>query len=153
ILFVGAMVFVFYLFTPPPMLFEKNAMKAIASQPQYAEVQGRFDAAWKKRARAAEALNAARKVDDRGKLDASIADYRSAQREIENARRGGIQLYEKSQRQSEFNDTNYIFLSFVTRYFPAGVVGLVIAVIFTAAMSSSSGELNSLAAVSVMDIY
>ena len=72
---------------------------------------------------------------------------------IDAARRSAIQLYEKSQKHSGFNDTNYIFLSFVTSYFPAGVVGLVIAVILNAAMSSSSGELNSLAAVSVMDLY
>ena len=52
-----------------------------------------------------------------------------------------------------FNDTNYIFLSFVTRYLPAGIVGLVIAVIFAAAMSASSGEINSLATVTVVDIY
>ena len=59
----------------------------------------------------------------------------------------------KSAHESGFNDTNYVFLTFVTRYFPAGVIGLVIAVIMNAAMSSSSGELNSLAAVSVMDLY
>ena len=52
-----------------------------------------------------------------------------------------------------FNDTNFIFLSFVTRYLPAGVVGLIVAVIFSAAMSSTSGEINSLATVSVIDIY
>ena len=52
-----------------------------------------------------------------------------------------------------FNDTNYIFLSFVTRYLPAGIVGLVIAVIFAATMSASSGEINSLATVTVIDIY
>ena len=60
---------------------------------------------------------------------------------------------QNTQGQSGFSDTNYIFLSFVTKYFPIGFIGLVIAVIFTATMSSSSGELNSLAAVSVMDIY
>ena len=53
----------------------------------------------------------------------------------------------------EFDDTNYIFLSFVTRYLPAGVVGLIVAVIFSAAMSSASGEINSLATVTVIDIY
>ena len=53
----------------------------------------------------------------------------------------------------DFHDTNYIFLSFVTRYLPAGIVGLIIAVIFTAAMSSTSGEINSLAAVTIIDIY
>jgi Na+/proline symporter len=116
-------------------------------------VQGRFDAAWHKREQAAEALNAARKRDDAVNLSASTEAYRAAQREIDSARQSGIQLYERSQKQSGFNDTNYIFLSFVTKYFPAGVIGLVIAVILNAAMSSSSGELNSLAAVSVMDLY
>ena len=86
-------------------------------------------------------------------LIASTEAYRAAQREIDDARKSGIKLYEKSQGHSGFNDTNYIFLTFVTRYFPAGVIGLVIAVIMNAAMSSSSGELNSLAAVSVMDLY
>jgi Na+/proline symporter len=152
ILFVGAMVFVFYLFIQPPMLFERTAMNAISSQPEYGRVETRFETAWQKRQDAARSLNAARKRDDAPKLADSIAAYRAAQKEIDAARASGIQLYEKSQH-SGFNDTNYIFMSFVTKYFPAGVVGLVVAVIFTAAMSSSSGELNSLAAVSVMDIY
>jgi len=153
ILFVGAMVFVFYLFIPPPMLFEKTAMTEIAARPQYSEVQRRFDGAWQRRKEAAESLNAARKRDDESKVRASISEYRAAQKEIESARQAGIALYESSAGQNAFNDTNYIFLSFVTKYFPVGIVGLVIAVIFTAAMSSSSGELNSLAAVSVMDLY
>jgi Na+/proline symporter len=153
ILFVGAMVFVFYLFAQPPMLFEKNAMKKIASRPGYAAAQARFDAAWKKREKSAENLDAARKQDDAANLKASTEAYRAAQREIDSARRSGIELYEKAEGHAGFNDTNYIFLSFVTTYFPAGVIGLVIAVILNAAMSSSSGELNSLAAVSVMDLY
>ena len=51
------------------------------------------------------------------------------------------------------DDTNYIFLSFVTHYLPVGIVGLVIGVIFSAAMSAISGEINSLATVTVIDIY
>jgi Na+/proline symporter len=153
ILFVGAMVFVFYLFAQPPMLFEKTAMKSIQSQDGFSRVEGRYENAWNQREKAAEALNAARKQDDAPRLAASTAAYRAAQREIDGARQSGIKLYEKSQGQSGYNDTNYIFLSFVTTYFPAGVIGLVIAVILNAAMSSSSGELNSLAAVSVMDLY
>ena len=153
ILFVGAMVFVFYLFIPPPMLFEKTAMRVISGQPQYAQVQRGFDNAWTRRKAAAEDLNAARKSDDAARVQASVREYRAAQREIEAARQNGIGLYEKAGSQNGYNDTNYIFLSFVTKYFPVGIVGLVIAVIFTAAMSSSSGELNSLAAVSVMDLY
>jgi Na+/proline symporter len=153
ILFVGAMVFVFYLFAQPPMLFEQTAMKAIATQPAYTSVQSRYNDAWSKRERAARALNAARQRDDSAALSASIADFRAAQKDIEGARQSGVQLYQKATHESAFNDTNYIFLTFVTRYFPAGVIGLVIAVILNTAMSSSSGELNSLAAVSVMDLY
>ena len=153
ILFVGAMVFVFYLFAQPPLLFESNAMKAIQSQPGYAQTANRFTDAWNRREQAAENLNAARKQDDRPRVAASTAAYRAAQHEIDGAREAAAGLYEKTQGKSGFNDTNYIFLSFVTRYFPAGVIGLVIAVIMNAAMSSSSGELNSLAAVSVMDLY
>ncbi len=158
ILFVGAMVFVFYLFIQPPMLFEKNAMKTVAALPGYQAAQSRFDAAWNRRTTAAQALNAARKQEAARPLSAALAEYRAAQTELDAARKNGIELYENSQNKGvlnpvKFNDTNYIFLSFVTKYFPVGFVGLVIAVIFTAAMSSSSGELNSLAAVSVMDIY
>ena len=62
-------------------------------------------------------------------------------------------LVEATGGEKGFRDTNYIFLSFVTKYLPAGMVGLVIAVILAATMSSSSGEINSLATVSVVDIY
>jgi Na+/proline symporter len=63
------------------------------------------------------------------------------------------QLVERAGGEKGFNDTNYIFLTFVTRYLPVGIVGLVIAVILAATMSASSGEINSLATVTVMDIY
>jgi Na+/proline symporter len=133
-------------------MFEKNAMRAVSGQPAWSQVQSRFDNAWGKRRQAAEAVSAARKVNDAAGIQNSLGNYRAAQIEVDAARRGGIQLYESSQH-APFNDTNYIFMTFVTKYFPAGVVGLVIAVIFMATMSSSSGELNSLAAVSVMDLY
>ncbi len=74
--------------------------------------------------------------------------YRDAQTKLDAAHKAAERLV-----SPDFNDTNYIFLTFVTRYLPAGVVGLIIAVIFSAAMSSSSGEINSLATVTVIDIY
>jgi Na+/proline symporter len=153
ILFVGAMVFVFYLFIQPPMLFQRAAMKTISSQPEYAGLQRSFDDAWQRRKTAAEDVSVARRNDDEQRMRSSVEQYRAAEKDLNTARQKGAKLYEKASGSDGFNDTNYIFLSFVTRYFPAGVVGLVIAVIFTAAMSSSSGELNSLAAVSVMDLY
>jgi Na+/proline symporter len=128
-------------------------MQAIRNEAGFSQAEGRFENAWSAREKAAESLNAARKRDDSAALSASVSAYRAAQHEIDGARQAGIKLYEKTEGKPGFNDTNYIFLTFVTKYFPVGVIGLVIAVILNAAMSSSSGELNSLAAVSVMDLY
>jgi Na+/proline symporter len=50
-------------------------------------------------------------------------------------------------------DTNYIFLSFVTQYLPSGLIGLLIAVIFAASMGSTASALNSLTAVTILDVY
>ncbi len=62
-------------------------------------------------------------------------------------------MHQDALKLTHENDTNYIFLSFVTHYLPRGIVGLILGVIFTAAMSAISGEINSLATVSMIDIY
>ena len=69
------------------------------------------------------------------------------------ARQQGIKLYEKSQGKPGFNDTNYIFLSFVTRYLPTGYRRAGDRGYLRGGMSASSGEVNSLATVTVIDIY
>jgi Na+/proline symporter len=81
------------------------------------------------------------------------AEYRAAQKELDSVRGRAAQLVESTGGEKGFSDTNYIFLSFVTRYLPSGIVGLVIEVIFAATMSASSGEINSLATVTVIDLY
>jgi Na+/proline symporter len=68
-------------------------------------------------------------------------------------RNEAIRLIKKRNPLAETNDTNYIFLSFVTQYLPAGLVGLILAAILSASMSASSAELNALASVTVVDIY
>jgi SSS family transporter len=156
ILFVGAMVFVFFLFERPPLLFQSIAMHDLESsalKEQYAPVGARFAQAFAHRKDAALGLAEARRNHDGGSRAGYLEQFRAAQREIDDARIEGARLYQQSRGEKGFNDTNYIFLSFVTRYLPAGVVGLLIAVIFAAAMSSSSGEVNSLATVTVIDIY
>jgi SSS family solute:Na+ symporter len=156
ILFVGAMVFVFFLFERPPLLFQSVAMQALESpeaRAQYAPIGMRFEQAFERRKDAALGLAGARRAHDNAKRAESLERFREAQGEINAARAAGAGLFESMQAEKRFNDTNYIFLSFVTRYLPAGVVGLLIAVIFAAAMSSSSGEVNSLATVTVIDVY
>jgi SSS family transporter len=153
ILFVGAMVFVFYLFVQPPMLFQKTAQQAAQGEPEFATAGARFDHAFSDRKSAAYGLADARRRSDWEALAREKQHYLAAQKELLAARDRGIEIYKNRTHAAAFNDTNYVFLSFVTRYLPAGVVGLIIAVIFSAAMSSSSGEVNSLASVTVIDIY
>ena len=148
ILFIGTMVFVFFTIEKPPLLFHPAEAQRIAAAPGYAAVQGKFDAAFEERKAAANAYVAAHRNGDGVAVAQSVARYRAAQQKLDLAHGEGQKLVSPT-----FNYTNYIFLSFVTRYLPAGVVGLIIAVIFSAAMSSSSGEINSLATVTIIDIY
>jgi Na+/proline symporter len=145
ILFIGVMVFVFFTFEKPPLLFQPAELARVEKDPRFPAVQQRYDQAFAQRKQAAEDYLQAR---DPEAQQATRTRYQNSQRELNNAHAAGEQLVGK-----DFHDTNYIFLTFVTGYLPVGVVGLIIAVIFTAAMSSTSGEINSLAAVTIIDLY
>ncbi len=153
ILFIGAMVFVFYLFTEPPVMFRHVELSRVAATAEFQPIQNEYSAAWRDRRDAALALAGAHHTGSTSAEPADIAAYRAAQRRLDDARARAFRLVEHHGGEKGFNDTNYIFLSFVTTYLPTGVVGLVIAVIFAATMSASSGEINSLATVAVVDIY
>ena len=141
ILFIGVMVFVFFLFVQPPMLFHPVELERVKTSAQYPGLQLRFDAAFAERQTAARHVAA----QPQGNV-AAIQEFRTAQKKIEAVRTDANKLTKES-------DTNYIFLSFVTHYLPRGIVGLILGVIFTAAMSAISGEVNSLATVSMIDVY
>jgi Na+/proline symporter len=136
ILFIGAMVFVFFIFERPPLLFHPLEMHRLEQTAGYPALNARYQRALDER------QAAARVVKDGGSGEA----FRAAQQKVDEVRSDAAKLSGES-------DTNYIFLSFVTRYLPRGLVGLILGVIFTAAMSASSGEINSLATVSMIDVY
>lgn len=148
ILFIGAIVFVFFIFERPPLLFNPVSRHHLESSGNTAVtgLETRFEGAFEKRKAAAMDYLSANHDNDAARKQVSLEQYRAAQIQLRAAHHEAELLAGK-------NDTNYIFLSFVTRYLPIGVVGLVIAVIFSAAMSSTSGEINSLATVTVIDIY
>jgi len=153
ILFIGAMVFVFYLFVQPPVLFQQAELKRIRGLSDFQPLVQRYDQAFAQRQKAALALVAAHHAGDAAAEQREIGQFREAQEQINVARNQASKLVERAGGEKGFTDTNYIFLSFVTRYLPVGIVGLVIAVIFAATMSASSGEINSLATVTVIDVY
>ena len=143
ILFIGAMVFVFFLFVKPPLVFHPLQMKQLARTADYPALEARHTKAFDDRQTAARHYKDAH---DPAARAAAVAEFRSAQGAMDSAHRDAIKLTHE-------NDTNYIFLSFVTHYLPRGIIGLVLGVIFTAAMSAISGEINSLATVTVIDVY
>jgi Na+/proline symporter len=153
ILFIGAMVFVFYLFVQPPLLFQHTELARIQGRGDYAAVAESYQRGFDERRQATLALVDAHHQGDAAAAEREIAQYHAAQKQIDRARTEAALMVSASGGEKDFSDTNYIFLSFVTKYLPAGIVGLVIAVIFAATMSASSGEINSLATVTVVDIY
>ena len=151
ILFIGAMVFVLFMFVKPPVIFHPVEMGRIAQSTQFKPVEDRYNTAFEARKQAAQHYLDAKHHGTTSPAD--LEELRSTQRAFDAARVDGAKLVDKARGSTGFNDTNYIFLSFVTNYLPAGVVGLIIAVIFSAAMSAVSGEINSLATVTVIDVY
>lgn len=147
ILFIGTMVFVFFVFERPPLLFQPADLKNLEREPAYSSVVRRFDEAHQVRRESARAYLEARKRHDPAGQTKALRTYRQAQASLDQARAEAARLLGAGP------DTNYIFLNFVIRYMPVGVVGLIVAVIFAAAMSTISGEVNSLATVTVMDVY
>jgi SSS family transporter len=153
ILFIGTMVFVFYIYEKPPVLFRPVELQRIQARGDYEPIVRRYDAAFESRKSAAGRLIEARRTGDPVLRQDGLAQYREAQRELDAARRQSVALVEKAGGARGINDTNYIFLTFVTRYLPAGLAGLVLAVIFGATMSAISAEMSALATVSMVDIY
>jgi SSS family transporter len=142
ILGTGVLVFVYYSFQTPPMLFNHVHDAQMDSGPQaaeYAALRHEFDGAVDARRRAATA-------NDR---DAFVAgDAR-----VRDVRERATALVQRTTGDVSFGDVNYVFPTFITTRMPVGLVGLMIAAIFAAAMSSSGGELNSLATSTIIDFY
>jgi len=150
ILFIGAMVFALFTFLQPPVLFNPSVLAQVRTSAEYPAIEQRYQAAFAERRAAAEQLIGQRRSASRQQ---AIDNYKKAEAGFEAVRQDAEKLAGRVSGATSFHDTNYIFLSFVTHYLPVGIVGLVIGVIFSAGMSSISGEINSLATVSVIDIY
>jgi SSS family solute:Na+ symporter len=156
ILFIGAMIFVFYQFVTPPLFFNP-VETAHVKNGAYAEAYTKLETDYRrlngeKQGQLRQML-AAIESRDKGE-EAEVMERLRLTRESESViRRDAIDLVKKNDPLAETNDTNYIFLSFVTRYLPVGLVGLILAAILSASMSASSAELSALASVTVIDIY
>jgi SSS family transporter len=145
ILFTGVMVFVFYLFAAPPLHFDEATLAKIqAARPaEVAALNVRFEAALA--SQRAAALAHLEEPDP--------AALRSAAAQVEAVRADTKRLIKETLPGVETRDTDYVFLSFVLDQLPLGLVGLLIAVILCAAMSSVSSELLALGGTTTVDFY
>ena len=154
ILFIGVMVYVFYLFTQPPISFNPSLLDR-ARQTSHA---GELSALEQRHERLFHAQRDAARVylamRDSGQ-DATHAkeSLRSAAAESAELRGTAKELLKRAVPDAESNDTDYVLLTFVLRYVPSGFVGLLIAAILCAAMSSTASELTALGSTSTLDCY
>ncbi len=156
VLFVGILVYVFFLFNQPPAHFNTaNVLKLTNSEyrADYEDLRADYNGLFEQRRTAVTTLAAANRAGNETASADAAAAIGSIQEEQEVIRRQIDDLIIAVDPDAVTEDRDYVFITFVTTYLPRGLVGLLLAVIFAAAMSSSSSELNALATTTVVDIY
>lgn len=156
ILLTGVLVFVFYLYIKPPVFFNEVALNRL-QETEYAdrlkEIQAKYDQNYSELQAGREEYELA--IEEGSFHTQSIAKEVFLRRlaEDRSLRAEVKDLLLEADPKYKVKDTNYVFLNFVMDHLPAGVIGLIIALIFSAAMSSTSGELNALATTTSVDFY
>lgn len=150
VLFVGVLVFVFFQFTKAPIHFNQSNLDKIEGSVELEQLEGQYADIFEQKQLAIRGL-----ID--AKDESSIAEQQvvlNALMDQEQEVREEVKTLILSQDpESETKDSDYVFITFVTNYLPKGLIGLLLAVIFSAAMSSTSSELNALATTTVVDVY
>lgn len=150
ILFIGAMVFVFFQFVTPPLFFnpvETEKVKSGSYSQEYSQLETEF-----------EILQDQKREKLRAMLDESSSEnikneLNTISKNEQVIKSNAKEIIKKNNPAADTNDTNYIFITYIVNYLPIGLIGLLLAAIIAASMSSTSAELNSLASTSMVDIY
>jgi SSS family transporter len=162
ILLTGIMVFVFFQFNQSPIHFNPTTLDKITLSEfsdDFQDKQQAYDDLFLvKEARIADWQNA-HSTGSSSEADAlmgQINDLHKQEKSLRNSVKDIITSYNDTKpaaEQIEANDKDYVFIHYILNYLPIGLIGLLIAVIFSASMSSTSAELNALATISVVDLY
>jgi Na+/proline symporter len=156
VLLVGVLMFLFYLFAPAPMLFNGVHDAEMRGGPRAAEYQAleqTYAAAADARRAAGRAYAAAEASGDAAAVIAAGDAFRASDAEVDRIRSRALALVREATDDAAYSDANYVFPTFILTEMPIGLIGLLIAAIFAAAMSSISAELASLSTASVIDFY
>lgn len=156
ILFTGILVYVFFLYHPAPVHFNRANLDKVILSPEGDRLRDHEQTHTLLATMRQEAADDLLMAIDKGTSEdveqarVRLADLQQADR----SNREEVQALIKSVApDADTNDRDYVFVTFITRYLPVGLIGLLLAVIFSAAMSSISSELNALATTTVVDVY
>lgn len=156
ILLIGVLVFTFYQYTQPPIFFnsyELGKLEKSAYGKDLEKIKADYSNAFIKKQAEIHQLEIALDAKDEKAINAHRIILEAADTKTKAIRQQAVDLMKKNDPEAETNDNNYVFLSFVTRYLPQGLIGLLIAIIFLASMGSTASALNSLTSTTVVDIY
>lgn len=156
ILFIGVMVFVFYQFVQPPIFFnkvEKQKTEQSVYAAEFKTIENQYTEVFnEKKQEIKKLVNAVNAENDAAVLEAK-SSVLALQDETNRLRDEAKKVIKKASPTAETNDKDYIFMTYVMDFLPIGMVGLLFAVMFSAAMSSTSSELNALASTTTIDLY
>ena len=156
ILLLGVLLFVFYHFYTAPLFFNQVEVNQIKNTVQYAEYQNleqQNEQLSQEKKTTIVQLHKAITAQDKIKIESSKASLTALQQQNDTLRNKAKKVLVAANPKADTKDTDYIFISFILNRLPVGVVGLLLAVIFSAAMSSMSAGLNSLGATTCIDVY
>ena len=156
ILFIGVLVFVFYQFIPPPVHFNQVQTEVLRQSEYGADFsrleqsyQANFDSSKQVYTELLSSMDQGKETSTE-ELTSTLKGLKAEQQEIREEVKTLLLTHDP---ETETRDTDYVFMRFVMDYLPTGVVGLLFAAIFAAAMSSSSSELNALGSTTTVDLY
>lgn len=156
ILMLGAMVFAFYQYNPAPIFFNTYELEKARNgtvSAEFQQVEKEYQAVFKQKQSQVINLSTALHNENNGQIIASQKILQATQQQADSLRKQAMDLMKKNDPKADTNDTNYVFLNFVMSYLPRGLIGLLIAIIFLAAMGSLASAFNSLASTTVVDVY
>jgi Na+/proline symporter len=156
ILLVGVMVFVFYQYNPSPLNFNPAATNAIM-QTSYAEDYKLLEEGHKnleiEKKMVQDQFSSAMDLNDQAATAEAKNEMLLIIEREKNNREAAKAMIRKADDVVETNDKDYVFIHFILNYLPKGLVGLLLAVILSAAMSSTASELNALGTITALDLY
>jgi solute:Na+ symporter, SSS family len=153
VLMVGVMMYIFYQFNRAPIHFNEKNVAKIAQTAHFKQLENQYQQVFDaKKAEVYQMINGLHQHQpDMVKIaQAKVLDYQEQEKKIRAEVKQSIQAADAS---AETNDRDYTFITFVMQNLPVGVIGILLAVIFAAAMSSTAAELNALATTTIVDFY